>query len=188
MSIIFYGAGKYAADNIERLKGEGIVPVCFADADESKQGTQICGYDVLSLENAILEYPDYVLYITLDRWNLKDATEFLLGKGIPLDKIRYCEPVEYRNGCVEVRFTLAGSSLGLCHFQDLTPWVDSSGDYSSDVIVWRKMWMELYDSLRNNRSTFCDKCEFLKYDVYESSPIVNEKLISFIAGNQQDFA
>jgi hypothetical protein len=34
--VIFYGAGPYAEDNLEKWISEGMEPVCFADKDESK--------------------------------------------------------------------------------------------------------------------------------------------------------
>jgi uncharacterized Fe-S cluster-containing radical SAM superfamily protein len=172
MNIIFYGAGKYAADNIDRLKSDGIVPVCFADADGSKQGTQICGYDVLSLENAISKYPDCVLQITLYRWNLKDTTEYLLGKGIPLDKIRYCEAVEYRKGCdfLGTHIGLSYDSFHICcntvHYKD----IPRTGDISKDLELYKQYIANLTDNLRNGETTPCDRCPALQYDVWDINP------------------
>jgi wyosine [tRNA(Phe)-imidazoG37] synthetase (radical SAM superfamily) len=184
MQIIFYGAGKYAADNIERLKSEGIVPVCFADADESKQGTQICGYDVLSPENAILKYPDCVLQITLYRWNLRDTTEYLLGKGIPLDKIRYCEDVEYRKGCEHIRFSILDDRWSFCDVADEGEWTGSSGNMSDDFDKCLSDYAELAEKLKKQEPTICDKCPFLKYDIFDKATEIRN--IAFVPGSQND--
>ena len=62
--IMFYGAGRYAADNLERWLSEGLIPVCFIDADEEKHNALFpfdsnykgAKFEILSLSEAIKKY------------------------------------------------------------------------------------------------------------------------------------
>jgi pyruvate-formate lyase-activating enzyme len=69
-SIILYGAGS----NAQRVLGEGALPdnctpVCFADRDIAKHGKPVCGLPVMSLQSALIEYPDSSIFVTLGETN-----------------------------------------------------------------------------------------------------------------------
>jgi len=89
--IIFYGAGQNAQENYMKWVSQGFTPVCFADMDANKQHTVFMGQKVLSLFEAIQTYPDYVLYCTQNAMNLGAVYEFLLGVGIPEERIKSFE-------------------------------------------------------------------------------------------------
>jgi hypothetical protein len=100
-AVIFYGASRNASDHIAEWIEKTGMPDCFADSDIFKQGakfpvprTEISGWggvDILSLREAIGRFPDFELYVTLNRHRLPEITEFLLGQGVPPDRIKYCE-------------------------------------------------------------------------------------------------
>ena len=96
---IFYGAGKFAEENMEQWENNGIVPLCFADGDSKKQGTQINGISVFALSEVLEQYPDADIYVTVGVDALGRVTQFLLDHGVSEDKICYPYPVEKRLGC-----------------------------------------------------------------------------------------
>ena len=90
-SIIFYGVGQNARDNYDRWINHGLKPVCFADGDVRKQFSFYKGLEILPLFEAISRYPDYEIYCTQAAHNLNEIYNYLVGVGIPKDKIKYCE-------------------------------------------------------------------------------------------------
>lgn len=86
-SMIFYGVGRNASDNIDRWKKAGYEPVCFVDKNIQKQHTIFEGVEVLSLVEAITKYPDYEIYCTQHAYNLGRVRQYLLEFGIPGEKI-----------------------------------------------------------------------------------------------------
>lgn len=105
-TVVFYGAGKEARKRLCDLEAKGLVPTCFSDADPEKHYTQITAsggggsaYDILPLDVVKECFPDYVLYLTLAIKNFRSVTNWLIEKGVPADRIKYAEPVEWRWGC-----------------------------------------------------------------------------------------
>ena len=86
--IIFYGAGKFAEENIDIWKMQGITPVCFADGDGNKHGKQIKGVTVLSLDEALVQWPEADVYVTVGVDALGRVTDFLLKRGIPENRVK----------------------------------------------------------------------------------------------------
>jgi pyruvate-formate lyase-activating enzyme len=95
---IFYGAGKYARQNLETWLIKGLIPVCFADADKSKHYKKIrpripkkTEFDVLSFEEALNLYPDADIYITIntmaDPKTYKDICDHIMSKGVSSERI-----------------------------------------------------------------------------------------------------
>ena len=99
--IIFYGAGRNAKANLQNWEAMGLKPVCFADADESKHYTLFPGteYEILPLSEAISKYQDFVVYLTLVPEFILNVRSSLIESGVPEERIRTCENVEYRLGC-----------------------------------------------------------------------------------------
>jgi len=108
-SIIFYGAGVEAKRNLAKWEAQGLVPVCFADRDESKHYTRFVPeeechtntgrYDILPLDAAIEKYPDYAIYLTVAPQNISSVTKYLLERNIPEERIRYAEQYNRSLGC-----------------------------------------------------------------------------------------
>lgn len=86
-SIIFYGAGQNACENLKSWIEQGVKPVCFADVDTKKQHTFLGEWEVLPLIEAINKYPDYELYCTQISCNLGAVYSYLIALGIPKDRI-----------------------------------------------------------------------------------------------------
>lgn len=93
---IFYSAGNYARINLETWVSRGIVPVCFADSDTNKHYQKISPYvpeqtefEILSLKEALMVYPESDVYITLDPLTdaYKSIFNYILGHGVPSDRI-----------------------------------------------------------------------------------------------------
>ncbi|MBO5341766.1 MAG: FkbM family methyltransferase [Lachnospiraceae bacterium] len=90
-SIIFYGVGRNAQENVEKWIDKGFSPVCFSDADTKKHYTKFQQWNVLPLLEAIRKYPDYELYCTQNSSSLSQVRSFLLSVGIPDDRIHFFE-------------------------------------------------------------------------------------------------
>ena len=102
-SLVFYGAGQNLDRNFAEWYKNGLVPVCLVDVSVSKQrgiySTPFGDFDVLSLLQAIERYPDYLLYITLEKSRLAEVTEYLQGVGVQYERIRYCEGFQESASC-----------------------------------------------------------------------------------------
>jgi len=112
---IFYGAGAYASRNIDRWIKEGFKPLCFADKDNMKHGKYWSEINVVSLEHAISRYPNYALYLTLDPKHLYEVTITLRNSGIPQERIKYMDGLEWGLDCVSLDMIfLYGSYIAFC--------------------------------------------------------------------------
>lgn len=86
---VFYGAGENAKRGLAQWIDWGLEPVCFVDADASKQHTLFFGkYQILSLSEAMQRYPDYTLYLTVAPENVSPILQYLLEAGIPEERIQ----------------------------------------------------------------------------------------------------
>jgi hypothetical protein len=93
-NVIYYGAGKYAQQNFTHWLNTP--PDCFVDADERihyKKFITITGevtkYDILPLNEAVVRYPNYMIYITTALKNYKPIKKALIEQGIPRKRIKY---------------------------------------------------------------------------------------------------
>jgi len=118
--IIFYGAGEWAQDNLERLVNEGIEPLCFADKDKKKHHTFITStmekkYEILPLTLIIERYPDYTLYLTIDEKNHKKVVSYLKEQGIPDNRLNFLGR-QKRIGCKQLgkTFVVDGDFFRIC--------------------------------------------------------------------------
>lgn len=91
--IIFFGTGRNARENFDKWIGQGLSPVCFADGHAKNHYKAFGGLEVLPLLEAIRRYPDYVLYCTQHPMNLGEIYSFLLGVGIPRERIKFLEDI-----------------------------------------------------------------------------------------------
>ena len=92
-SIILYGAGENARKNLIKWEGHGLIPVCFVDSNLEKHHSYFedTAYEILPLLEAITRYPNYILYCTQIKDNLRSVFTYLTGLGIPASRIRYAE-------------------------------------------------------------------------------------------------
>lgn len=93
-TIIFYGAGENARTKMSHWREKGLNPVCFVDADVRKHHTLFEGVEILPLLEALGKYPDYEIYCTQIVNNLFSVQQYLLGIGIPENRIHFCEDVD----------------------------------------------------------------------------------------------
>ena len=93
---IFYGASRYAELNLETWVSRGIVPVCFADADNSKHFQKISPYmpeqrefTIYSLREALEKYPGSDVYITVDPETeaYNKIHQYIAENGVPPERI-----------------------------------------------------------------------------------------------------
>ncbi len=90
--VIFYGAGQNAREKWKQWISQGVTPVCFTDADASKHHTLFENeLEILPLLEATAKYPDYVLYCTQNAAALPAVKAYLMGIGIPEERIHFCE-------------------------------------------------------------------------------------------------
>jgi pyruvate-formate lyase-activating enzyme len=187
-SKIFYGAGANAARNLSRFIEKVGEPVCFVDADRRKWGECFLdigqssensskGYVIYSLSDAIDKFPDYELWLTPAPENLLSVSEQLKEQGIPADRIRYCEDVEYRRGCRHLGELIVVGAAGIqpC----CTPYhrliafstdVHTEESVKSCVEEFRQWLNQTIGLMRSDAPTDCDGCALLKWGYWPIAP------------------
>ena len=184
MTKLFYGAGHNARLNINRWISEGNTPVCFVDMDIDKQREPFIindqayqAFDVLSLQDAILRYPDYELYLTQTTLNLLDITNTLISQGIPKERIKYCEQVEYCKRCHSLGTMIMpvenGKKIVACCTPKIAPKYNSSGNIEKDINILSEKCSEIISKLKNGLQTTCDNCPELTYGMYLTNPKIS---------------
>ncbi|MDR1396691.1 MAG: radical SAM protein [Desulfarculales bacterium] len=166
--VIFYGAGQYARENLDRWLANGLTPVCFADADESKHYKRIYdqsgkAYDILSLEVTKALYPDYELRLTLAQRNLSVVYEWLVSQGIPPERIKCADQLTRRQGCpyLDGTFQLFSHYFWVCCYrpQAITVHYENIADGFTDYLTTVKT---LTADISAGKPTSCDGCPNLK--------------------------
>ena len=184
MQTIFYGAGEFARKNYTKWVEAGETPVCFVDVDVAKHNTKFASADgatdlnILSLDEAIIHYPDYVIYIALAPNNMMDVTEYLLEQGIVEDRIKY--PVEYerRRGCSWLGgaptafLAYTGDRICTCCYVE-RDFLMRTESIEQDIINAHKFIDERIDDLRHNRPNPCEECPNLIEGIFLKSPRID---------------
>ncbi|MCL2603246.1 MAG: radical SAM protein [Defluviitaleaceae bacterium] len=181
---IFYGAGREAAYKLPVWEAKGISPTCFTDADQSKHYTKFMDiygdytpYNILPLQEAINKYPDYLLYISLTKSSWRDITDYLIGAGIPQDKIRYTEPVEWRKGCAHLgTFMNNDANLRICLSPLLLEGLHCgiSDNIEDNFTNYFDNVTKRINELKSEQLTSCEGCIHLKYDFWNTqTPKIN---------------
>lgn len=184
-SNIFYGAGKNAMENYDRWSD--LKPVCFADRDPKKHYTRIFaeggknslsnedGIEILPLEEAISRYPDYTIYMTQRMSVLRDVRKYLIGAGIPEERIQCLEPVEWRPGCEELNhfIRVSGFRMFTCCYLDaqrgeLTTSFEK--DFRTTLEKHTKVVNETIQKIKSGVPCVCSNCPSLYYDFWEKEP------------------
>jgi len=170
-SVIFYGVGQNLKKNFAKWYKNGLKPTCLADASKGKHhstfSTPSGVLEVLPLLEALNMYPDYLLYITLEKPRLAEVTEYLLGIGIPYERIRYCDGFQKSGQCpfldsdtmiVETVLSKEASFTYCCVNVPHKATFSATGDFLCDY----QTLCECCDTLRKMLSagyyTYCDDC------------------------------
>lgn len=182
-SIVFYGAGQNARDNFAKWTNCGIVPVCFVDADNKKWNTRFNpgDLDILPLEAAIAKYPDYRIYITPTREKWADIAKDLVHRGIPLTRIKFFEPVEWRKGCANMgRHFLIHNSIGVCCVPQFSSNLEFeiNSDPAKNFKEYENRCSKIIDDWRSGRPSICDGCPDLEFDIWDIEPKIEALNIS----------
>jgi|GEM_PF-6390764 len=179
-NIIFYGAGKTA--RLTKDAYHKYDPVCFVDADSSKHNTLFHGKRVLSLSQALSEYPDALFYITTSRYKCQVISQ--LTKHVESRRIINYESVNKRFGCALLETTAAitfGYTKGNFAFafccghpshRGGTPNIicpSSYDDYTDLAACFLQGRNNLISSL-NQEEHVCKGCPHLLFDYFSDNP------------------
>ena len=164
---IFYGAGRHAKEVVKSMLSVGIVPVCFADRDESKHYTAIeipisadkrGRVEVLPLDEAMALNPNANLYITIEPKSYQNVYDYLLRQGVPPNRIKgpplYCE-------LIGNFITITDCNIFTCCAKREPVRVPRSGDIRKDIGVYYTLCKGLLDDLREGKPTTCSGCQKL---------------------------
>jgi pyruvate-formate lyase-activating enzyme len=182
-AIIFYGGGNEAKLKLATWKAAGLVPVCFADADERKHYTKFNvetdgyfseggeGYDILPLNVAIERFPDYMLYLTLGHEKLKMVYDYLVEQGISEENIKFADDLYYGYGCHRVGHwvNIFERFISFCC---LGPKFDIDPNADAEFVFnkIRKYTDDLVNDIRLEKEENCKECCYCKLGCYESKP------------------
>ena len=170
--IIFYGAGSYARDNIKSWIKHGWNPVYFADADEEKWGGFLEDIKIVSLNQALNEYPDCKIVITVNS-NFKSVYDFLVSYGVAEKRLDFIIPREFRKGCSLIGRNLqyiSGNIIRPCCYAHGYVEYCENETFEQHLAVFKKKNAEILDGLRNGTHTSCDGCVELVSDWWETNP------------------
>ena len=171
-SVIFYGAGKYAHANLSRWLSDGLMPVCFADADDCKYYQSITAstgeeFKILPLFEALYLYPDADLIMTVMPRSYSDVFDYLVEQGVA--KSRICEPKGNRGNadsswhCEYIGRYLVLDGLGIktcCEEQMVN--IPSTGLISEDIERYYEYCENLRQRLNMGQITSCIGCHMMK--------------------------
>ena len=173
--IIFYGAGKFAKENIKTWEKNGIIPMCFADGDISKHGKTCGGISVLSLTEALTKWPLADIYVTVGVDALGKVTQYLLGLGIPETRIKYPYLVEKRLGCkfLGTRVQFMGGYFQTCCVNKLTEKERiryNENDFAENMWEYKRVCKSMIETMRSGYGGACEGCAQLRYDIWPVEP------------------
>ena len=175
--IIFYGAGEEAKKKLAKWEKDGLVPVCFTDADASKHGIKFTvqglnrEYDILSLSKAIERYPDYLLYLTLGHEKLRSVTDFLIEHGVPKERIKCADALEWRKGCPCLGQMIGfSSSISTCISWAFAKRIERGNDFETDIFNYHKYCDQMLNDWRKGIATHCEGCNLLHEGYWEVKP------------------
>ena len=165
--VIFYGAGPYLAQHWKRFQNEGYLPLCVCDLDETKQHKPFGSHSeimVLPLVEALEQYPDKRIFVTVSHTALGSVLHYLTAKcGIAKDRIVNYVPIEYRLGCPELETSMKFRTKRIfvrCYWRH--PGIDRSGDIANDIRRFDQWREQTITAIRDGQPSPCDGCEYLK--------------------------
>lgn len=177
-TLIFYGAGNHAKENFNTLVNAGH-PVCFADRDANKQGTELCGVPVISPDEAQKKYPDANYLISLAPGGLfLEVQDYLINEcGIPAERIKNYAPYYYGCGCTNINqalFTYHDNFSFCCRDfgKNLCTRIEYSNSPEESANRFLAERRELAMKLKDGIPNCCSGCSYLQQGYfYENSPI-----------------
>jgi len=93
-SIIFYGAGLFARQNLKNWEEKGLIPTCFVDSSYDKWHQVLPSstskgktYEILPLHEALRKYPYSQFFISTSKPLINEIAHFLIRSGIPRCRI-----------------------------------------------------------------------------------------------------
>lgn len=175
MNTIFFGAGRYAIDNIEKWIDKGIIPSCFCDSDTEKQGNlftlETWGKDkqipIYSLTYAIEKYKDYVIYPTVAPINIESVVDYLRDYGIPEENVRYLYKLDKKISCQFLgrHMTYYPDYFATCCFQQRVRF-DFGDNFEAEYKIYKKRCDEIVDGLNRGINTPCTGCPKLEKKIW----------------------
>jgi len=174
--MIFYAAGRFAKANIEILRENGIVPVCFADKDETKHGTVFCGYKICSLETALKRYPDALVVLTYGKRNLTPLVREM-AQIVDSELLRFPYDTYYGLGCdfLGTNITLFyNGTVGCCYGNRFVVPNVSFADPLDVLLPAHPNYSEkIIQKIIAGEEQSCTGCKELKEGFWEIKPRVN---------------
>lgn len=183
---IFYGAGKFAEENIHIWAKDGLTPVCFADADRKKHGKALENVSIFSLKEALSRYPAADIYVTVGVDALGRVTNYLSKEWqIPTERIKYPYPVESRLGCklIGTRIQFFGESYSTC-CSPKGGFLKYTDSFEENMEGYERFCSVLLSKLRLEEKTDCDGCAQLRYDIWPVKPRL--EVIGFDTAFEED--
>lgn len=168
-SIILYGAGRYAEVVLRKLSMMKVDPVCFCDTNSKRWGTVYFGFPVMSLEQAIHEYPDYSIVISVAPTLGPEIYRQLVdNQGVPSERIAYFQ----RKSCHALETTLVSligfngdESLMFCcggANENQPIRIPYEGDVQEMVATFIRIRNQLIiDNQKPDKTTMCTGCRLL---------------------------
>ena len=174
--IIFYGAGEWAQNNLDRLLKWGLRPLCFVDKNDKKHHTFIKSgggaYEILPLSLVTERYPDYKLYLTIDAKNLKHTASYLKEQGIPDERLNFLGR-QMRIGCkfLGSSILISGINIRVCCMNNVIDpkfFVIPYENLDDGLSRYKEIWHELTENFKNGIAGKCAGCLRLSEDFYDN--------------------
>ena len=184
-SVIYYGAGLEARKKFyEWIDDEIPIPVCFADADESKHYTIFSVSDlssksiphfeceIIPLQTALDKYPDYIIYVTVSHVYLLSVTGYLISQGVPRERIKYADPVVYKNGChfLLTHIFLSAQSVGTCCIKPWSIRIPRKSTVKETYQNYMETFYKIFIDISESKTNSCDGCPCLMTGIWEIKP------------------
>jgi pyruvate-formate lyase-activating enzyme len=180
-NVILYGAGEQSVRAYDHIKTMGLSPVCFCDADKSKQHRKRMlrdgdVLDVLSVDEALAEYNDAMIYVTPIGSVRSEIMDGLINeRKIARERIVNGKGYGRRKSCkhLEEDLLVQRDKIYFCCLDAVKVEVPSV-DIAEDM-RWDEMWTafartrdEIIESLNDDARprTPCHGCRFVKEDRY----------------------
>lgn len=109
LPVVYYGAGESASFFIKVLREHGVEPVLICDSNLDKQGGNVLGIKIASLNDCLQKFPEFSVLITvLTQGAKQEIGKILAEAGIPEKRIFQCDladPEEIRQACARFHLT-----------------------------------------------------------------------------------
>lgn len=177
MPNIYYGIAGDISRKIDNWINIAGAPDVFSEKDENLHNyqTKLLGkYDVVSLDEALMRYPDADVWVTYRKAN---NTARILSKKVPPENIHFLEAdLEYRKGCQYLGNFISYriNNFSPCCITGKCPIVRTSGSISERLAQWQDYTTNLIDDIRCGRPNDCQSCHMLKYGFWRKSVRLNE--------------